>query len=185
MSDTITGAPPVEPEGTPITNEPDLNTREGMISQIGDLREEGKKEHWMDEPISGYKNLLWARFRPFPIEKTEAKIAELRKQTGPILLQSACDVLIDALEQLMLLPARFNGDPGEKGENLIPVDDAVPVRFDQRADELFKVPNPSKSARGTVLGLFATEQAILDLQVRVSRWMVDVTRETDAGLLGN
>lgn len=177
---------------TDISNEQGLDQeaapfdeRADLLAQIAELREEGKQEHHLDIEIPGYKSLLWARFRPFPISQTETKIQQLQKVRGPKLLDASCDVLIDACEQLMLLPARYNGDIGEDGKNLIPIDDSSPVGFDQRAAELFKVPNPGASARGVIIGLFATEQAILALQVRVSQWMQDVTRETDESLLGN
>jgi hypothetical protein len=170
----------VEEEVAPANDE-----RADLISQISQLREEAKKDHKLDVPIPGYRNLLWARFRPFPVEKTEAKVRQLQQQRGPVLLGSSCDVLIDACEQLMLLPARFKGDAGEDGENLIPIDPVSPVGFDQRAAELFKVPNPGGTARGVVIGLFSTEQAVLGMQVRISQWMQDVTSESDSTLLGN
>jgi hypothetical protein len=164
-------------------DEPVPDERAGLIGQIAALREEAKGEHWLDVEIPGYKGLLWARFRPFPVEKTEAKVKQLQKVRGPVLLDASCDVLIDACEQLLLLPAKYNGDKGEDGENLIPVDTDLPVRFDQRAAELFKVPNPTGSSRGVVKGMFPTEQSILAIQVRVSSWMQDVTSETDDQLV--
>jgi hypothetical protein len=162
-----------------------LDERADLLGQIASLREEAKQEHHLDVEVPGYKGLLWMRFRPFPVAQTEARIPQMRKQKGPVLLDSSIDTLIDSLEQLMLLPARFNGNIGDEGKNLIPVDDVSPVGFDQRAAELFRVPNPGGTARGVVLGLFPTEQSIIAIQLRVSNWMVDVTRESDSGLLSD
>lgn len=183
MSDTNQGH---EREEDP----PVMDERADLLAQISELNEELKQEHHLDVAIPGYKNLLWSRFRPFEVAKTEAKIKQFQKMKGqgqPMLLASACDTLIDSCEQLMLLPERFNGDIGENGENLIPIDPAaVPlIGFDERVVGLFVKDNPSGSARGLVLRLFATEQAVLALHVRVSSWMQDVTSETDRELLGN
>jgi hypothetical protein len=85
----------------------------------------------------------------------------------------------------MVLPPEFDGDPGIDGTNLIPVDDTVPVAFDQRCAELFikdeTLVRQIKEARQVVLAMFPTDQSILAENVAVTRWMQDVTQETDAG----
>ena len=173
----------------PATEPELLGEQSDLLAELQDLHQQAKEAHWLDLAVPGYKDLLWARFRPFPVEKTEAKIAEMRRvarQGGPVVLNSSIDTLIDACEQLMLLPKKFNGDIGPLGENLIPIDEAAvpPIGFDSRIEPLFKLSNPSKTARGVVLALFPTEQGITAMNVRVSQWMQDVTRETNEDLLG-
>jgi hypothetical protein len=159
-----------------------------LIDQAADLREEAKRDHHLDRPIPGLKGLVWARYRAFSAGKTEDKTNEyqrLQQRGGRILLIAACDTLIDACEQLMVLPPEFDGDPGIDGTNLIPVDDTVPVAFDQRCAELFikdeTLVRQIKEARQVVLAMFPTDQSILAENVAVTRWMQDVTQETDAG----
>lgn len=168
--------------------------RAGLLSQIQDLHSEVREDHWLDLPIPGYRNLLWARFRPFAVEKMESKMPQLRRDAKaglPILLASSIQTLIDSLQELMLLPARHGGgtdqaDIGEKGVNLIPIDpDALPrIGFDERLVPLFKLTPVERSAAGVVKALFPTEQSITAMNVRVSQWMQDVTREINDDLLG-
>lgn len=162
-----------------------------LLGQVADLREEAKAEHHWDRPIPGYNELFWARYRPFPASKTERKTAELRKimeRGGPVLLQAACDTIIDACDQVMLLPPRFEGDPGAEGENLIAIDDEVPIRFEYRLAELIVKNkdelNGIKTARDVVKAIFPTEQAIIAQNIEISRWMQDVTRNVDRDSLG-
>ena len=69
-----------------------------LMGQLRAMREEAKADKYLDLDIPGYKGLLVARFRPYPVAKSEAKADQLRKQMGrrPILLQMACDSLIAA-----------------------------------------------------------------------------------------
>lgn len=155
------------------------DARATLLNSLRASREELKADHYLDLDLPGYKGQLVARFRPFPLEKQERKMAEFQKASGkqPILLKAACDTLIDACEQLMLR--------SEEGSEPFPIDaEAMPlIAFDTRAAELFGF--SANSARQVVIGLFPTEQAILAMNVRVSQWMQDVTRETDETLLGN
>jgi hypothetical protein len=163
-----------------------------LFEQVADLREEAKKDHWLDLPIPALDNLVWVRYRPFPAAKTEQKQAELQRiseRGGAIMLRASCDTLVDACAQIMVLPPKFDGNIGPKGENLVPIDDEIPVQFEQRLVELF-VKNPEeragiKTARDVVLAMFPTEQAVIAQNVEVSRWMQDVTRKSDSDLLGN
>lgn len=173
------------------TPEPAADSREDLISQIRELHEEVKAEHHLDIEIPGYKNLLWARFRPYEVAKMEPRIKQIQKQSrrGPALFSSACDTLIDACEQLMLLPAKFGGgteeaDIGLDGCNLIPIDDDIPVQFDERLERMFNLDNPSHTAKGVIRSLFATEQGVLAMHVRVQQWLADVTLEASEDLVG-
>lgn len=157
-----------------------------LLSKIRQLREEAKGDHHLDLPIPGLKDYVWARFRPFPAEKTERKMAEFQRLQGkaPVILKAACDTLIDACEQILLLPEQFGGDIGPEGENLIPIDpDATPpIGFDSRLAEVFNF--EASSARQVVVGMFPTEQAIIGMNIRVSEWMQDVTKNVDGSLMG-
>lgn len=163
-----------------------------LIGQVADLRAEAKKDHHLDLAIPGTRQMLWARYRPFPAAKTEKRTGELRRAAErgqPILLAAACDTLVDACEQIMLLQPKFNGEIGAEGENLIPIDDTLPIGYEERLADLF-VKNADeraaiKTARHVVLAMFPTEQSVLQQNVEVSNWMIDVTRETDQNLLGN
>lgn len=170
------------------TIRPDIRN---LLSQIADQVEESKRDHHLDLAIPGTNGLLWARYRPFPVSMTEAKTDQLRKamaRNRPIMLQAACDTLIDACEQLMVLPPQFDGEIGEEGENLVSIDDMVPVRYEQRAAELFikdkEVLAYCKSARAVVLSLFPTEQAIIAQNVEVSTWMQDVSAKVNSEMVG-
>lgn len=167
--------------------------RASLLAQLQDLHTAAKAEHHLDLAVPGYRNLLWARFVPFSIEKTEAKIKEFQKAKGkPVLLGAACDTLIEACQQLMLLKPEFGGgtaeaDIGEGGVNLMPIDETAvpPIAFDSRIEGLFNIDNPTRTARGVVMGMFSTEQAILAMNIRVGQWMQDVTAEVDDDLMGN
>lgn len=166
------------PEGARLSEEGENGPVRDLIGTLRAKREALKEDHWLDLDLPGYDGLLVARFRPFPLEKQERKMAEFQKAQGrsPILLKAACDTLIDACEQLMV---RKN-----PGEDPVPIDeDALPpIAFDNRAAELFGF--TATTARQVVMGLFGTEQSILAMNVRVSQWMTDVTREADEDLLG-
>jgi hypothetical protein len=165
-----------------------------LIDQIADLREEAKKDHHLDLAIPGTKEMLWVRFRPFSSAKTERRTTEYQKaqqRGGPIVLMSSIDLIVDACEQLMLLKPEFEGEIGEDGKNLIPVDNEIPVGFDERCAELFIKDEEVRStilrskhqSREVVMAMFPTEQAIIATNVTVSRWMNDVTKDVDTGFL--
>lgn len=163
-----------------------------LIDQVADLRTEAKKDHHLDLPIPGTKQLLWARFRPFPSAKTERKSAGYRKAVergGAIMLNAACDTIIDATDQVMLLKPEYEGDIGLDGDNLIPIDDSIPVGWDMRLADLFIRDHVEraqiKKARQVVIAMFPTEQAIIQMNVTVSQWLNDVTRQTDQDFLSD
>lgn len=164
---------------------------QSLIDQVADLRAEAKsKDHHLDLPIPGTKDLLWARFRPFPAAKTERKANEYQqsqRRGRAVVLTAACDTLIDACEQIMLLKPQFDGDIGEDGKNLIPIDDTVPIGFEERLVRLFVKDDYERSgiktARDVVMAMFPTEQAIITMNVEVSRWMNDVTKKSDGDFL--
>lgn len=167
-----------------------LDERMGLINLVQKQQAQLSEEVWLDLAIPGYKNLLWARFRPHGVDVTERKLDGLRKQaTGkqPILLRSACLTLTDACEQLMLLPQRFDGDIGKDGENLIVIDEEAvpPIGFDTRAARLFAPQVEHVQTNQQVIkALFPTEQAIINLARQVTEWLNDTTREQDEILLG-
>ena len=165
--------------------------RASLLAQLGEIRQDIKENA---EPlhldIPGYKDRLWVRFRPYSISKTESKVRSMQRaqeKKRPVLLAGACDTLIDACEQVMLLPERFGTEIGEKGENLIPIDPVTPVGFDQRLAQLFKVPGADglKEARQVVVAMYPTEQAILRASVTVSEWLNgELNQEADEDFLG-
>jgi hypothetical protein len=165
------------PQGSPQGNGSG-DARATLLATLREKREANKAEHHLDLDLPGYDGLMVARFRPFPVEKTERKMAEFQKLQGkqPILLKVACDTLIDACEQVLLRK--------EEGAEPFPIDDEAmpPIGFDSRLSELLEF--KADSARQVVLGIFPTEQSILAMNARVSQWMADVTSETDRGLLG-
>jgi hypothetical protein len=173
--------------------------RANLLAKLQEVHEEAKADHKLFLAIPSHKNLLWARFAPFPFDKTESKMAEFRKaqrQGQAVIFQAACDTLIDACEELMLLPEEFGGGTDKPdigvdsegkidGHNLIPIDpDApIPYKFDERLVGLFIKNNPG-SARSVVRELFPTEQSVVNMNVRVSQWMQDVTRDVNDDVLG-
>lgn len=169
-----------------VTEEEEPRTEsENLIGQIKSLREEAKSDHHLDLPIPGYQRLLWGRYRPFPSAKSEAGAAELRKAASrglPIMLNASIDTIVDACEQIMVLKPEFNGEPGETGENLKPLDDEVPIRYDVRLAEL--IGYQTRSTRDVVTGLFPTDQSIMAHSITIAQWLQDTTRKVDSGLLG-
>jgi hypothetical protein len=165
---------------------------QSLIGQIADMREAAKGDHHLDLAIPGTNEMLWVRFRPFSANKTEKRMNEYRKaqqRGGAIVLITAIDTLIDACEQLMVLPPKFEGDIGVDGKNLVPIDDELPITFDERCADLFvKDPNERRAitkARHVVAAMFPTEQAIITMNVVVSRWMNDVTKSVDSDLVSD
>jgi hypothetical protein len=170
-------------------------TAESLFDQIGEAIQESKLQKPLDLPIPGTNDLLWARYRAFPVAVTERKQEEFRKASErgrPILLAAACDTLVDACEQIMVLPKQFDGEPGKDGENLVPIDDTIPVRYEKRLVDLFlkakmgeDYVNQVRSAREVVLAMFPTEQAVIAQNVEVSQWMMGVNRKAPEEALGN
>jgi hypothetical protein len=167
--------------------------RQNLINTIAVRRSEIKEATWYDIAIPGYDNLLWARYVPYEVAKTERRFDQLRKQSGrsPILLKHACNTLIDSCEQLMLLPSRFEGDIGHDGENLIQINpDAEPlIAFDARAAELFvkgidKSTLPGMTGTQVVLSMFPTEQSVMEQARKVNAWLNDTTVKADGILMG-
>jgi len=166
--------------------------RQSLLDQLAETRQEIKEQAKpLHLDVPGYKDQLWVRFRPYSISKTERKVRALQSGVNkkkPMLLAGACDTIIDACEQVMLLPERFHGDIGEDGKNLITIDDVVPVGFDQRLAQLFKVPGADRmtEARQVVMAMFPTEQAILKMSVTVSEWLNgELNEDADEEFLGN
>lgn len=164
-----------------------------LLDQIGDAIEESARDQHLDLAIPGTNDLLWARYRPFPVAKTESKQDQMRRaieRGRPIMLQAACDTIIDACEQVMVLPPQFDGDAGEEGENLIPIDDTIPVQFELRLAQLFlKKKHPDlvarmKTSREVVLALFPTEQSIIAQNVEISNWMNNVNKHVAQDAVG-
>lgn len=169
-----------------------INDRaKSLLGQIGDAIEESKRDQHLDLAIPGTNDMLWARYRPFPVAKTESKTEEMRRAVErgrPVMLASACDTLVDACEQMYVLPPEFEGNPGDEGENLIPIDDTIPVRFEKRLAELFikdkSLVKNLKTAREVVLAMFPTEQAIIAQNVDVSNWMQNLNRRIHQDAVG-
>lgn len=171
--------PEVPTQGEGQGNTPE-SARATLLTSLRAKREALKADHYLDLDIPGYDGLLLARFRPFPIEKSEAKAKQLQKlqaSNAPVLLKASCDTLIDACEQLMVRTEE-GGDPKP-----IDPDTDVPIAFDSRAAELFGF--SATTARQVVIGLFGTEQSIVAMSVEVSRWMTTLQRDNDEELLGN
>jgi hypothetical protein len=156
--------------------------RLSILDQLGEIRQEIKEQaEPLDLEVPGYKGLLFVRFRPFPVARTERKVEQFQRQVKkkqPIVLNSACDTLIDACEQLLV-----KNTDGE----LIPIDEDMPVGFEQRLAEMLKMPGADQmtSARQVIKGLFPTEQSILKMASTVNEWLQgELNEEADEEFLG-
>jgi hypothetical protein len=165
------------PQGDPQGNGSG-DERATLLATLRGKREAAKADHYLDLDIPGYDGLLVARFRPFPIEKTERKMAEFQRNIGkqPVLLKAACDTLIDACEQVMVKKPDWE-EPRPLDDEAIP-----PIAFDERLAQMLGY--ETSSARQVITGLFPTEQAVLSMNNKVTSWMQDVTQDVDASLLG-
>jgi hypothetical protein len=165
--------------------------RASLLDELGSIREE-IKEHAppLHLEIPGYKGKLWIRCRPYEVSTTEKRTDQFQKaqkKKQPIILAGACDTIIDATEQLMLLPDRFEGEIGEEGANLIPIDEISPVGFDNRLLEIFKVKNAElvTNARQVVLAMYPTQQAVLRASITINEWLQgELDAESDEQFLG-
>jgi hypothetical protein len=164
-----------------------------LLGQLREIHNEIKKgDFYKDMELPGYKKLVWVRFRPYPVAKGGRRAKMMRKRfeddDPTLVLDSACDTIIDACDQILLLPVRFDGDPGPKGENLRPIDDEVPVKFDYRLNEILSLGLPTTgkgpSARMIVKELFPAEQSIISMATELTDWLRDVTKETGEEFLG-
>jgi hypothetical protein len=79
-------------------------------------------------------------------------------------------------------------DLGEEGENLIPVDDTIPIRFELRLAQLFlkdaELLKRLKTARDIILAIFPTEQAVIAANVEVSTWMQNLNKRLTGEMVG-
>jgi hypothetical protein len=168
---------PVDVEDEPTAA---VDSSSTLLAHVREQRDKKLAEdHYLDVDLPGYDGLLVARFVPFPVAKSERAAPSMRKKMDkgePILLDSACDTLINACEQIMVRK------PGETDP--IAIDDENPVRFDSRLAELIGL-GKSETSRQVVKDLFFTEQGIIAVAMTVDTWMRDVTKEADEEFLGN
>jgi hypothetical protein len=168
----------------------DMDDTASLLGQLKQIHHDlVTTEFHKDVDVPGYQKLLWMRFVPYPVAKGGRRAKVMRKRfendDPELVLDSACDTLIDALEQVMLLPPKFAGDPGKDGKNLKPIDDETPVKFDTRLNEIFDLGvDKNGGARGVVRSLFPTEQGIVSVAVELSDWLRDVTRDSNEEFLG-
>jgi hypothetical protein len=183
----------VETEGQEIG---EANGRVGLpnvLDQINEIREELKGQHHLIEEIPGYKGLLAIRFNNVGTEVTESVGKKLRKELkarggeGEALLGSI-ETIISATDMILVK------DPGhaacikdDKGEPLPwrPIDPTAqpPVRWDRRLQPLLKF--TADGTRESVLSVFGpNEHGILQMSLKLSRWLGDVTRDVDEDFLG-
>lgn len=165
-----------------------VGTSNGDVGSLLDVvakqvNENRTRDYHKDLPIPGTGGMLVARFRPYPVSKSERSSRSLRQRVEnnePVILDVACQTLIDACEQIMVRKSQ-DAEP-------IPVDDEVPVKFDERLADLLRLSPPGtpplKRARDVVKALFPTEQAVLALATEVDGWLRDVTKEADQEALG-
>ena len=157
--------------------------RDSLLDQLADIRQDIKENaEPFDVAIPGYKEKLYARCLPFAVSRTEAKVMQQQRairKKQPMLLAASCDTIIDATQQLMLM---------NKEGKLIPIDEAIPVGWDQRLLELFKVQGAEHitNAREVVKAMFPTEQSIIKVSAEINEWLQgDLNEEADEEFLGN
>jgi hypothetical protein len=194
MSDMLEGEPPIpgDEEEVEVEVEEGAELADGsLISQLRARHEEIRtKQYHLDLPVPGYNNLMWVRFRPFRVAKQEKRAREIARKFErgeEVMLDASIQTLIDGCSEVMLLPQEFNGDKGDEGENLKSIDDAEPIRFDARLNEVFQLgvePPPKGRARDIVISLFPTEQGILQMSRTVTTWLNDVTKDADEAWMG-
>lgn len=154
--------------------------RSSLLDQLGEMHEELRTDRHLDLDIPGYEGKLFARFRPYSIDKSEkkARAMQKRQQRGqPVILEAAIDNIIEACEQLFV-----RSDDGRE----LPIDDTVPVVFEKRLAQMLKFDDSSiNTARDVVIMLFPTQQSILKISTEIGEWLNTASKEADEGLLGN
>jgi hypothetical protein len=148
-----------------------------ILEQLAAARQDAADNQTVDIDLPGYNGALVARYGL--IDQTDlAKIAkrvrkQYKKQEQQVLAMS-CDILITACEGLM-----YRNDEGEldtiskDGETLNYHNAGSFLKFE------------ATSARDSVIQVFAgNEIAVIDQQVRLSRWMRNTGVDVQSDLLG-
>lgn len=159
-----------------------------LVDRLRAQREASLKPKTKTLPVPGWSGLLHVRYRPMEWEKVldllTSGVADAKAA-----LESNSDALIDACDALLV-----RDDDGE----LTPLADAlraqgeeVPgdqVRFDEVAVDVLDLKPHEKTARATVLAIFAgavsPELAIAEHAVSLGAWMRGAEEEVDTSLMG-
>jgi len=156
--------------------------KSALFDQLKEIRKNlVETEFVQDFDIPGYNGMLVVRCRPYEISKSERKAMVLRERSSrgeSVLLDAACDTIIDATEQVMV--RKPNGE-------IVPIDDELPVKWDERLSQLLGLnvpPPPQGTARMVVKTLFPTEQSITALSMEITTWLRDATKGLDQAVLG-
>lgn len=172
------GHVPDEPEQEQNGGEFFTDDRDALLGHLRAMRQEFvTADHKLDLDLPGFQGLVLARFRPYQISKSEQKSRALQQRfekKEPMILDAACDTLIDACDQIMVRK--------QKGDDPFPIDDEDPIKFEARLAELFGF--QGTRAREIVKAMFPTEQSIIAMSIQVTEWLRDVTKDADEEALG-
>lgn len=178
--------PGVSPDG-PLPDDADVGG--GPLSFIDRLRasrDELTQEHTLDIPIPGYPNDgLVVRYKALPFTEAEQVATRLQRERGPQALRSSQETLIRSCVEIF---TRQGGELVALHEAAlaagVPVEPGVPIRFDEQLGLILGF--EATSARDAVYGAFGSNEhakyAIVNTNIRLSQWMIDVTAEVDEGL---
>lgn len=178
LDETPAPVPEPAPEPVPGPEEPQsLGPDASILDRIGALREEQRSEKHLDLAVPALQELVWLRFRVIPFQQTQSMAKRLQKEKlADDALVGATDTLIAACEQVMV-----REQPDAELRAIDPAA-ATPIRLDSQLAELLKL--DASTAREVVYRLFENDYAIVQMAIKVSRWMADTSKEVDDDFLG-
>jgi len=154
--------------------------RGAILAHLADIHQEVRADRHLDLDIPGYHGVIFARFRPYELAKTESKLKGVQRRVRknePVLLRDACDTIIDACEQLFVRNLKTGKE--------MPIDDVVPVTFEERLAKLLKFYGPEiTQARHVVIAMFPTQQSILMMSNEITQWLAGAQEDADEEFLG-
>jgi hypothetical protein len=150
---------------------------DSLLRGVRELRQEKlSADHFLDLDVPGYNGLIVARYRPYNINRSEKRSLSMRKRMergDPVLLDSACDTLIDACDEIFF----------RKDGKLIKPDEGATIRYDQQLADLLEITN-APSARDVVKSVFFTDQSLINQSIAVEEWLKNAFQEVDDDLVG-
>lgn len=155
------------------------DSRESALDRIRRRRDELAAERHHDADLPGYGGAVVLRFGAVSWEQIQEIGARAQKDKGERrLLNAQADLLITACREVLV----------RVDEELVPIDDPGPVRFDQHLADALGLEPGERSARAVLFEAFelanAPDVAIAAMSAEVQQWMGESDGEIDQVLLG-
>lgn len=155
------------------------DTRESALERIRRRRDELAGERHHDAELPGYGGAVVLRFGAIAWEQIQEIGARAQKDKGERrLLNAQADLLITACREVLV----------RVGDDLAPIDEPGPVRFDQQLASALGLEPQERTARAVLFEAFALanapDVAIAAMSAELQQWMGESDGEIDQALLG-